>query len=142
VSAFSTIIASDMSSADPIERVALKDLAVVFGADERPHAVGVPYNPFGMAAWINAAGMALVLVSKQYLLFGPLVVRALRIRGLLSEEQRGQFYERRAELPTTGEFLVECASLLVKGKPFERLEQGVVFRPQERGEEFYLVRRV
>jgi hypothetical protein len=127
---------------DLVERLALKDLAVVYGADERAHAVGAVYNPLGLAAWVNTAGMALVIVSKRYVLVGPLVARAVRVRGIFRQEQREDFYESASDVPSTRGFLLQCLSLLVKGRPFEGIDQALIFRPRERGEEFYLVRGV
>lgn len=126
---------------DPADRVALKDLAVVCAADERPHAIGAFYNPLGMAAWTNTAGMALVLVSKRYLLVGQLVARALRVRGLLHAEHREDFYEHSGDVPSTLGYFAESVRLLLAGKPFESLNRPVIFRPRARGEEFYLVHR-
>jgi hypothetical protein len=126
---------------DDEQLVALKDLGVSF-ADGPPKHVGALFNPFGAAMWLNTAGMAMVLVSKKYVLVGPVVLRALRTRGMFNEEARAEFYEVSGEVPGTGEFIKESLGLLFKGREFEGIDRPVTLRPTIRGEDFNLTRQM
>jgi hypothetical protein len=70
------------------------------------------------------------------------VVRALRVRGLFNPDERADLYQFAADVPATGGFIRDCLRLLFVGEAFERIDRGLSLRPRERGEEFYLTRRV
>jgi hypothetical protein len=127
---------------DDQERLALKDLAVVFSGDERQHNVGTWLNPIGGVMWINTAGMAIVFVCKKYLIVRKLRVRALRVRGWFNPDERDDLYQFSADVPETGGFIKDCLHLLVVGRGFEGTDAAVSLRPRARGEDFYLTRRV
>lgn len=149
-------------------RYRLRDLAVVYDGDAEYRAIGEIYNPFGITTWFGREGMSVVFTSKRFLVTGPLVVRAVKLKGYLDPAERKRLFVeddddmgggyRYGSQGVTGGWSSQGAGtgeddgpglwpairrgigLLVAGKPLRRV--GASLRLVDGGDRFRLERKV
>lgn len=121
---------------DPEERkLLLTEVAVVYsGKPDRPSQWFGGLNFLGFWVWPGAEGTVFACVSKSFLFFGAVRLRALRLHGIRTAEHRSELVGAPNEQPEgLLKYLWRCFCLLIWGVPLLTVDEAVPLL-QERDE--------